>query len=110
MAIAARFDLEAVQIDAVNAFINGLLDKEVYTYLPDRFKIPGKLLYLKRALYRLYRSLLLWLKELSSALLDLGLKPIPEVQCLFTNGCIIVFFYINDIVILYYISHQSEFN
>jgi hypothetical protein len=110
MAIAARFDLEAVQIDAVNAFINGLLDEEVYTYLPDGFKIPGKLLRLKRALYGLRRSPLLWLKELSSALLDLGLKPIPEAQCLFTNGRIIVFFYVDDMVILYHISHQSEFN
>jgi hypothetical protein len=109
MAIAARFDLEAVQIDAVNAFINGLLDEEVYTYLPDGFKVPGKLLRLRRALYGLRRSPLLWLQELSSALLELGLKPIPEAQCLFTNGRIIVFFYVDDIVILYHKSHQSEF-
>jgi hypothetical protein len=110
MAIAARFDLEAVQMDAVNAFINGLLDEEVYTYLPDGFKIPGKLLHLKRALYGLRRSPLLWLQELTSALLELGFKPIPEAQCLFTNGRIIVFFYVDDMVILYHISHQSEFN
>ena len=101
MAIAARFDLEAVQIDAVNVFINSLLDKEVYTYLPDRFKTPGKLLRLRRALYRLRRSLLLWLQELISALRELGFQPIPEAQCLFTNGRIIVFFYVDDIVILY---------
>jgi hypothetical protein len=65
-------------MDAVNAFINGLLDEEVYTYLPDGFKIPGKLLRLRRALYRLRRSPLLWLQELTSALLELGLEPIPE--------------------------------
>jgi hypothetical protein len=105
MAIAARFDLEAVQINTVNVFINGLLDKQVYTYLLDGFKIPGKLLHLYCILYGLHRSLLLWLQELSSALLELGLKLIPEAQCLFTNSRIIVFFYINDIVILYYKSH-----
>lgn len=109
MAISARFDLEAVQMDVVNAFINGLLDEEVYTYLPEGFKQPSKILRLKRALYRLRRSPLLWLQELSSALKDLGLEPIPESQCLFTNGQIIVFFYVDDIVILYHRSHQLEF-
>lgn len=109
MAITARFDLEAVQLDAVNAFINGVLDEEVYTHLPEGFKLPGKILRLKRALYGLRRSPLLWLKEFTSALLDLGLTPIPEAQCLFTNGRLVVFFYVDDVVILYHRSHQTEF-
>lgn len=109
MAITARFDLEAVQVDAINAFINGQLDEEVYTYFPEGFKVPGKLLQLKRALYGLRRSPLLWLQELSSALKGLGFQPIPEAQCLFTNGRIIVFFYVDDIVILYHKRHQPEF-
>jgi hypothetical protein len=109
MAIAARFDLEIVQMDAITAFINSLLDEEVYTYLPDGFRIPGKVLRLKRALYGLRRSPLLWLQEFTSTLLELGLKPVPEAQCLFTNNRITVFFYVDDVVILYHKTHQKEF-
>jgi hypothetical protein len=53
MAITAIFDLEAVQLDAINAFSNGILNEEVSTYMPDGFKAPGKVLRLVRALYGL---------------------------------------------------------
>jgi hypothetical protein len=109
MAITALFDLEAVQFDAINAFINGTLDEEVYTYMPDGFKAPGKVLRLVRALYGLRRSPLIWLQEFSRTLSALGLSQIPESQCLYTNGRLLVFFYVDDVVILYHRSHQSEF-
>ena len=109
MAITAVFDLEAVQLDAINAFVNGTLDEEVYTYMPDGFRIPGKVLHLVRALYGLRRSPLIWLQEFSRTLKSLGLTQIPESQCLYTNGRILLFFYVDDVVILYHRSHQSEF-
>jgi hypothetical protein len=37
IAIAAVFDLDIRQIDAVNAFVNSKLDKEVYTYIAEGF-------------------------------------------------------------------------
>jgi hypothetical protein len=37
MAIAAVFDLDIQQIDAVNAFVNSELDEEVYTYMAEGF-------------------------------------------------------------------------
>ena len=109
MAIAARFDLNAEQVDAITAFINGTLDEEVYTHMPDGFKIPGKCLLLKRALYGLRRSPLIWLQEFSNTLIKLGLTPAPESPCLFTNGRIIVFFYVDDVVILYHKIHEAEY-
>jgi hypothetical protein len=36
MTIAARFDLELLQYDAVNAFVNADLDEDVYMELPAR--------------------------------------------------------------------------
>jgi hypothetical protein len=108
MAITANFNLEAVQIDAISAFTNGVLDKEVYTYLPDSFKIPGKVLQLQRALYGLRRSPLIWLREFSATLTKLGLQPISEAQCLFTNRRITVFFYVDNIVI-HHKRYQAEF-
>ena len=55
MAVAVKFGLKAVQLDAVNAFINGILDETVYTYQPEGFGVPGKVCWLLRALYSLCR-------------------------------------------------------
>ena len=56
MAITAVFDLEAQQLDAVNAFTNSILDEIVYVDFPDGFRQPGFCLLLLRALYGLCRS------------------------------------------------------
>ena len=41
IAIAAYFDLEIYQYDAVNAFINALVDNETFIYYPDGFQESG---------------------------------------------------------------------
>ena len=41
MAITAKFDLETIQIDAVNAFVYCDLDEVVYMKLPPRFTVRG---------------------------------------------------------------------
>ena len=51
MAIAAHFDLDIYQLDAINAFTNAILDEEVYIKNPDGYDIPEHCLELKRALY-----------------------------------------------------------
>lgn len=101
MAITAKFDLEASQLDAINAFTNAELDEEVYTELPPGFDKPGYILRLKRALYGLRRSPRLWHQDLSSALSELGLSRVNEDHSLFTNDWLIIFFYVDDIVALY---------
>ncbi|EDN10858.1 predicted protein [Histoplasma mississippiense (nom. inval.)] len=167
LAIINAFDLDAEQLDGVNAFINSSLDELVYVELPDGWwKLKGVwnlkknnyVLRLLRALYGLRRSPLLWLKELSTTLKRLGLSrkicrsdgapfakadldwdffcevkefipcstfpfsnlwlkelsttlkrlgfvPIPEDKCLFTNGRIMIFFYVDDTVV---VSHPDD--
>ena len=51
-------------------------------------------------LYRLKISLLLWYKELTSILAKFELKPVSGTNCLFTDGRLIIFFYIDNIAIL----------
>ena len=53
------------------------------------------------ALYGLKILLLLWYKELTSTLIKFRLKPVPGTNCLFTDGRLIVFFYVDDIAILF---------
>ena len=53
------------------------------------------------ALYRLKISPLLWYKEFTSILTEFGLKPVQGTNCLYTDRQFIVFFYIDDIAILF---------
>ena len=68
LAIAAHFDLEMRQFDAVNAFLNCILDEIVYCDLPPGFERPGQVWHLLLALYGLRRAPHLWANELSSFL------------------------------------------
>ena len=51
LAIVAKFDLETVQLDAVNAFVHAEIDELVYMRLPPAFGQPNKVLRLNKALY-----------------------------------------------------------
>ena len=59
MAIAAKFDLELIQFDVVNAFVNATLPYAVFMTLPPSYRTPGKVLRLNKALYGLRISPLL---------------------------------------------------
>jgi len=85
----------------VNAFTNARLDKPVYCYCPEGFDQNGHILKLLRALYGLKVSPLLWYKELTNTLAKFGLKPVPGTNCLYTDGRLIVFFYVDDIAVLF---------
>ena len=101
MAIITIFDLDCWQSDAVNAFVNSLIDKIIYIKCPDGFLIKGKCILLLRALYGLRRSPLLWHSDLIIILEKEGLKPVLEEPCLYYNDWLIVFFYINNIITTY---------
>ena len=105
MALTASFNLTARQYDAVNAFINSSMNEEIYMDYPKGMKKPTNVkdpcLLLLHALYGLKQSPLLWLQEVTSTLLHLGLYPVPGVDCLFTDGSLILFFYVDDFVLLY---------
>ena len=112
MAIMAAFNLEARQYDIVNAFTNSELDETVHCACPEGYTKEGSCLLLLRALYGLRRSLILWLKEFSKTLRELGLEEVSGEPCLFTNDWLIIFFYVDDIVALCrteHLPHLIEF-
>jgi hypothetical protein len=39
----------------------------------------------------------------------LGFKPVLECACLYTNSRIVVFFYVNNIIIMVYSKYYSDF-
>lgn len=108
MAIAARFDLESIQYDAVNAFVNAKLEKDIFMRMPPGHRKPGTILKLQKALYGLRESPLLWQKELTDTLQGLGFNTVPHEPCCMTKGGIIIFFYVDDIVLAYKKGRESE--
>ena len=68
-ALIAGFDLDVIQIDAVNAFVNALVDDEVYLIPPEGIDLPpGFSLRLRKAMYGLRKSPKLWFLEISTTL------------------------------------------
>jgi hypothetical protein len=55
IAITAAYNLEAKQLDTINAFVNSILDKEVYCQCPPRYEYLGQYLKVLKVLYRLQR-------------------------------------------------------
>ncbi|KAI0996919.1 hypothetical protein K3495_g11263 [Podosphaera aphanis] len=102
MALVAYFDLETLQVDAVNAFCNSPLDEEIYLYNPPGFGHKGQILRLLRGLYGLRKSPKLWLKLLSGTLLEIGLYQVPGQSCVYTDfKGIIIFFFVDDLVFIF---------
>ncbi|KAL1952948.1 hypothetical protein VTO42DRAFT_3918 [Malbranchea cinnamomea] len=111
-ALMAYFDLDARHLDDVNVFLNSFLDEDkiIYYFFSDSCKQPGKVMKLLRTFYGLSRSPYLWFRELTETLKGLGFKFVLEDICLLTNGRIIMFFYVDDIVVLNHPEHHLKAN
>lgn len=107
MALTAKYDLETVQMDAVNAFMNAKLDRAVYMYPPQGHAEAGKVFRLNKAMYGLRKSPLLWQQELSKTLRDLGFQEVPQEPCVMINNGVIAFYFVDDIVLIYP-RHQKQ--
>jgi hypothetical protein len=101
IAVAARFDLELIQYDAVNAFVNAKLEEDVFMKMPPGHRRTGTILKLNKALYGLRKSPLLWQKELTRTIRKLGFEPVPHEPCCFMKNGIVMFFYVDDIVFMF---------
>ena len=116
MSVSARHDLDIRQFDVGNAFLYSDLksSQPTYVHLPQGyvelgFLKPGEtstmVAHLKKALYGLRESPLLWYNEISQALKEAGIKRTNEEPCVFTNGKVLILVYVDDILIL---SPKSE--
>ena len=106
-ALITGFDLDVIQINAVNAFINALVDNKVYLIPPKGIDLlPRSSLRLRKVIYGLQKSPKLWFLEMSAALRSMGLKAVPDKLYLYIHPIepIFVFFYVDDILIIGYLS------
>jgi hypothetical protein len=65
-------------MDAMNAFLHCDLDETVFVRMTPGFEKKGRVLRLRKALYGLKRSPLLWQKKLAGAFRELGFREIPQ--------------------------------
>jgi hypothetical protein len=98
MAIAARFDLELIQYNVVNAFVNADLNQEVYMKMPPGYRKPGMILLLRKALYGLQEAPLLWQQHFIKTLTNMAFQTILHKPCCMIRNGILIFYYIDDIV------------
>ncbi|KAK1912876.1 hypothetical protein P3342_004812 [Pyrenophora teres f. teres] len=103
MAIAAKLDLELKQYDVTNAFVHATIDREIYMRMPRGYQKPGTLLKVQKALYGLRISPLLWQKEFTATLTKIGFQQVPQEPCCMIKDGVIIFFYVDDIIIAHYV-------
>ncbi|KNG52825.1 reverse transcriptase rna-dependent dna [Stemphylium lycopersici] len=110
MALACAFNLKAMQYDVPNAFLNAFLDRTLFVKTPDGFRDKyGPTLRLLRALYGLKEAPRLWALHFQASLRKLGLHPVHGFPCLWMNNRVILFFYVDDIIILYHPDYREDF-
>ena len=100
-ATAAKFDLETLQLDVLNAFAHAEIDETVYIRMPPGFQKLNTVVRLNKALYGLRRSLILWQTKFTGVLQNMGFTEVPQEPCIMKRGGIICFFYVDDIVFAY---------
>jgi hypothetical protein len=101
VALIAAFGLKVFQYNFLNAFRNAEDNCKIYVQTPEGYVNQfGPLLQLWQVLYGLKKALLLLYNNLCASLKDMGLKPVPGIPCLFMNKKLIVFFYVDNIVVL----------
>jgi hypothetical protein len=65
----------------------------------EGFYILGKYLLFNKTFYNLVQVPRFWFKNFSNIFLSIGFKQILDIPCFFISRIIIVFFYINNIVV-----------
>ncbi|KAI5350060.1 hypothetical protein L3X38_002951 [Prunus dulcis] len=106
IALAAQKGWKLWQLDVKSAFLNGVLEKEVYVDQSDSFVVEGaedKVYRLRKALYGLKQAPRAWYSEIDTYLIHCGFHRSSSEATLYVRnkegiGVLIVSIYVDDIV------------
>lgn len=107
LSIASFKKLKVYQFDVKTAFLNGILNEEIYMKQPPGFEIKGKenhVCLLKRSLYGLKQAPKSWNDAIDETLITFGFQRCLSDNCLYFkrfsdgNWCILLI-YVDDILI-----------
>ncbi|WVZ56227.1 hypothetical protein U9M48_006795 [Paspalum notatum var. saurae] len=106
MALVAHFDLELHQMDVKTAFLNGVLNENVFMAQPKGFVMKGKEnlgCHLKKSIYGLKQASRQWYLKFDETIRKFGFKENDEDNCIyakFRNGrYIFLVLYVDDILL-----------
>src|SRR6266404_1438524 len=109
LALAALEDWEIHQMDVKSAFLNGVLEEEIYMEQPQGFITTGqetKVCRLRKAIYGLKQASCAWNLQFHGVLVGLGFKRTHSDAGFYVcnqkegDGPLIVILYVDDITIL----------
>ena len=88
------------QYDISTAYLNGLIDKEIYMLQPPGFEDnSGKVCKLKKSLYGLRQAGRIWNEHLHTTLVEFSLTQSAAERCVYYKDNTVVLIYVDDIVI-----------
>ena len=105
LALAVQHNLLLHQMDVVTAFLNGLLEEDIYMEQPDGYRQHGQehlVCKLKRSLYGLKQSSRCWNVVLSRFMESIGYSQSSADPCIFVRKAdtlSIVAVYVDDLII-----------
>ena len=115
LSIVCIMNFKLYQMDMESAFLNGLLNEEVFVEQPTGFQdphFPNHVLRLKKALYGLKQAQRAWYDFLTTYLLDHGFKKGQPDRTLFVKrdekSLLVAQVYVDDIVFGSSINHLAQ--
>lgn len=113
-ALSVQWGMDITHLDVTTAFLNGHLKENIYMSIPEGFvnESKGKVLKLKKAIYGLKQSSLVWYEKVKDCLCKQGFKNSELEPCLFhkTSGNVkvIVTVYVDDFLIFSNCAEATE--
>lgn len=113
-ALSVKLGLDITQLDVKTAYLNGNLKEDIYMCAPEGFvsEMSGKVLKLKKAVYGLKQSALVWYERVRDVLCKNNFKNCIQEPCLFTKMSkdvkVIIALYVDDFLIFSNSKSESE--
>ncbi|KAI3636627.1 hypothetical protein MIR68_005316 [Amoeboaphelidium protococcarum] len=104
IAIAAKYDMIIHQMDVNTAFLNGILNEEIYMKGPVGTEFEGQILRLLRSLYGLKQAPKCWNNTIHQFLVEIGFKRSHADNCLYIRRkhgrLFMIVLYVDDILLI----------
>lgn len=105
--IAVVMNMCMAQVDVKTAFLNGVLEEDIWTTSPRGIPSrPPRTYKLIKAIYGLKQAHLMWHRRLCKDVTELGFIELPSASCVFqkkgttTGGDVFLLVYVDDILVL----------